>query len=275
MARRRKSDTVLDDLHEIFLHIPSWLCIPLALAAYLGIQVVLLQLASTNPVWKGIAVNARFFGGMAAVLILMTGLKAAISKWQRRRLYDQQTGIESVRNLSWSQFELLIGEAYRRLGYQVTENGGGGADGGIDLVLRGHGRTTIVQCKQWKVYKVGVKPIRELLGVLVSGEAHGAIFVTSGVYTREARDFARGKPIELVDGEQLCQLIAPVRHQQVGRDVVQAKTASTPDAGAPECPLCGGLMILRTARKGVNAGSQFWVCSSFSRSGCKGKRAVA
>ena len=37
---------------------------------------------------------------------------------------------------------------------------------------------------------------------------------------------------------------------------------------APDCPLCGGPMILRTARKGRKAGSQFWGCASYPT--CKG-----
>lgn len=39
---------------------------------------------------------------------------------------------------------------------------------------------------------------------------------------------------------------------------------------APECPDCGGAMVLRTARKGRNAGNQFWGCRSYPQ--CKGTR---
>lgn len=39
---------------------------------------------------------------------------------------------------------------------------------------------------------------------------------------------------------------------------------------APRCPNCAGTMILRTARKGANAGEKFWGCSSFPK--CKGTR---
>src|ERR1043166_4573426 len=34
---------------------------------------------------------------------------------------------------------------------------------------------------------------------------------------------------------------------------------------APHCPNCGGLMVLRTARKGENAGAKFWGCPSFPK----------
>jgi four helix bundle suffix protein len=41
---------------------------------------------------------------------------------------------------------------------------------------------------------------------------------------------------------------------------------------APNCPLCGKPMALRTARKGQRAGSQFWGCSGYPE--CKGTRAL-
>jgi four helix bundle suffix protein len=41
-------------------------------------------------------------------------------------------------------------------------------------------------------------------------------------------------------------------------------------ATAPTCPTCGKPMVLRTARKGRSAGSQFWGCSGYPD--CKGTR---
>lgn len=42
----------------------------------------------------------------------------------------------------------------------------------------------------------------------------------------------------------------------------------TEKAKLPDCPLCGKLMTLRTARQGKNAGSQFWGCTGYPA--CKG-----
>jgi restriction system protein len=36
-----------------------------------------------------------------------------------------------------------------------------------------------------------------------------------------------------------------------------------PSAAAPTCMVCGKAMVLRTARKGLKAGSQFWGCSGY------------
>jgi four helix bundle suffix protein len=40
----------------------------------------------------------------------------------------------------------------------------------------------------------------------------------------------------------------------------------------PDCPLCGKLMTLRTAKKGKNSGSQFWGCTGYPA--CKGTKPV-
>ena len=45
---------------------------------------------------------------------------------------------------------------------------------------------------------------------------------------------------------------------------------STQAAPSPLCPTCGSPMAMRTARKGTNAGSQFWGCLKYP--GCKGTR---
>lgn len=55
--------------------------------------------------------------------------------------------------MSWQEFELLVGEAFRLQGYEVAEIGGGGPDGGVDLVLRKDREKFLVQCKQWKAFK--------------------------------------------------------------------------------------------------------------------------
>jgi restriction system protein len=131
----------------------------------------------------------------------------------RRQLLDSQTGIDSLRHMSWRQFEQLTGEAFRHQGYAIEETGLGGADGGIDLILRKNGQTTLVQCKQWQNRQVGVKVVREMYGLLVHHQAAAVKIVALGDYTPDAHRFAQGKPVELIHGSEL---IATVRSLQSG-----------------------------------------------------------
>jgi four helix bundle suffix protein len=52
----------------------------------------------------------------------------------------------------------------------------------------------------------------------------------------------------------------------------QADLTDRAEKDGPVCPKCGEPMALRTARKGANAGSQFWGCSSYPK--CNGLRPV-
>lgn len=196
---------------------------------------------------------------------------SAIGRHKRRALHEQVAASPdrgALNDMSWQQFEALVSEAFRRKGYAVTETGGGGADGGIDLALKKEGETFLVQCKQWKQWKVGVTTVRELYGVMAAEGATGGFVVTSGVFTDEARAFASGRNIELMDGDALHALI---RGASVPAKAAAASPAATP-AGSPACPVCQSAMVRRTAKRGANSGNAFWGCSQYP--GCKGIRAI-
>lgn len=290
MPRRKDDDSWSDLFHWLFMRWSSWWSIPIAICVAGFIYGATMFFAAASPLTKAFASFAPAFAAITGIVVLFAGFRASVDKWIRRRLLDKQKDIDSIRQLSWSQFEMLIGEAYRRQGYQVIENAKGGADGGIDLRLKRGGENTIVQCKQWKVFKVGVKPIRELFGVMMAEGSDRAIFVTSGVYTADAREFARGKAMQLIDGDELAAMILPVKElieepaKQIPAVTGPASTGTVPAKipGAiapvevrtvPACPACGNSMVLRTAKRGANAGSQFWGCAGYPS--CKGTRQMA
>jgi len=262
MPRQKKSNA------ELLLKLP-W-----GISAGLGV-IAFAALRWGVPVWAGTDNSRLMFSKgivpLAPLPLLFFGVFAASSFWfsrYRRRLVDGQTSLESLRNTPWKQFEFLVAEAYRRQGYQVEFSLGRGADGGVDLTLRRDGRISLVQCKQWKVFSVGAPVIREIFGLMTAENADEAIIVTSGKFTRDAQDFAAGKPIRLIDGPQLLALVQSVQTQP-------AITAAPSDlAGADTaCPSCGQPMVLRTSKRGANAGNQFWGCSTYPA--CKGTRKFA
>ncbi len=93
----------------------------------------------------------------------------------------------------------------------MEERGGASADGGVDVVLRRDGQTTLVQCKRWRDYKVGVQQVRELLGAMTHERAGAGILVTAGRFTDDAFSLARQNRIQLVDGPALVEMIQSVR----------------------------------------------------------------
>ncbi|MBL7648713.1 MAG: restriction endonuclease [Candidatus Hydrogenedentes bacterium] len=213
---------------------------------------------------------------LAAGIILLVGAASPLKRWATGRALDTQTGAESLRELTWLEFERLLAEAFRREGYRVEPGGGSAPDGGVDLRLFREGRLILVQCKHWKVWKVGVKIVRELRGVMSSEGADGGIVVTSGKFSGDAVDFARASGIRLVDGEELLLMIRAVqRRPQATMATASASPVApvvtpvaAPDTLTPACPKCGGVMVIRTARQGANAGGRFWGCSGYPR--CRG-----
>ncbi len=275
MARhRRQNSHTLDDLLEcttaIFEVIPAWISIPVALVGGVAIDIFWTLNISSIP---GLNKIGWMLGALFALIILLGGFLGHRNRRHREGLVADTIGIPDLKRLSWQDFEKLVAEFYRQGGYSVEETGGGGADGGIDLVLWKNGQKTIVQCKHWKTYKVGVEKVRELYGVQTSENAVQAILITSGTFTQEALNFAQGKPLELIDGAQCAgmarQLQSTLASTKTAVSNIQAReTAEIHVPQRPECPSCKTTMILRRAKRGNSAGSNFWGCINFPKCRC-------
>lgn len=253
---------------ELLFKAPWWISVAIGVLAYAALR-------WGAPAWAGSdnprQTFAKGIAPLAPLPLIFFCILAAGSFWfgkYRRRLVDQQTSLESLRATPWKQFEFLVAEAFRRQGYQVEFSLNRGADGGVDLILRKEGRTSLVQCKKWKVFSVGAPVVREMFGLMTAEHADETIIVTSGKFTRDAQEFAAGKPIRLIDGQELLALVQSVQ-------TTSPASTSNPDGAqnqitAPACPLCDRPMVQRTARRGSNAGNQFWGCSGYPA--CKGTR---
>lgn len=289
MGKRR---SVLDDLFEIAARLPWWAGVLLAAVSY-GILHAFATPGAVDPPPSGVTdvsrvVRAQVMTTLASVfqyvlpLVFAGGAVASlVGDLKRRSLLERAKvdGAAAVRNMSWREFERLVGEAFRRRGYTVQETGAAGADGGIDLRLSRAGERYLVQCKHWRAQQVGVPVVRELYGAMAAEGAAGGFVVTSGRFTREAAQFASGRNIELIDGERLAGMIRDVR---AAESAVQAPSSgasgaprapsSAAAAAAPTCPRCGSEMVRRVAMRGASAGKAFWGCSRFPS--CRGTQPI-
>ncbi len=117
----------------------------------------------------------------------------------------------------------------------------------------------VVQCKQWKSWKIGVRQIREFLGTLTDSGVHKGVFITLQGYTADARALAAKHKIDLLDESDVTHLLEEMNWKY------NPAILSALGASAKHCPKCENEMILRTASKGKNAGGQFWGCSTYPR----------
>jgi len=275
MARQRTSP--LEDVILLSSKLPWWACLLLAIVSYGVLHLIASRPMippATGPGQLGAAVSHGLITTMAmfgqyvmAFAFCIAAIISAITTFRQKKLYNNvaaRTDVAVLNEMSWNEFEMLVGEHFRRQGFHVSRQGGNGPDGGVDIVLKNKSETYLVQCKQWKAYKVGVQPVRELFGVMSARGATGGYVVTSGVFTDEAQDFARGLNLELIDGRKLRQIIDNARKPAL--TAVQYPKAL--QVTLPKCPKCGAEMKKRVARQGNNAGNEFWGCSTYPV--CKG-----
>ncbi|MFZ5905298.1 MAG: restriction endonuclease [Chloroflexota bacterium] len=102
-------------------------------------------------------------------------------------------------DVSPTEFEQATGELFRQKGFEVTHSGKTG-DGGVDLTMTKGGLKFIAQCKRYTTEPIGEPILRDFYGALVHQRADHGYFVTTSRFTKPAIDFAKNKPITLVDG---------------------------------------------------------------------------
>lgn len=291
MARRKKSSPA-EDLIQLVVMLPWWAGVVLA-----GLSCLLLHQAAaqslttsaepgqlsamvTHGLWKGLASADQY------ILPIICLAAIGTSAWRRRVREILVTDVAQSQasdvfdGVSSREFEMLADQRFRLYGYQVVETGGGGADGGVDLVLprpgSSGGRKFLVQGEQWRALNVGVDVVRELYGAMAPRGATGGFVVTSGQFTDDAISFASGRNVTLVGGPELVGLIRQARagagQPAAWMDAAKATGPTVESGQATACRLCAKPMVRRTAKRGANAGSEFWGCTGYPA--CRGTRPI-
>jgi len=136
--------------------------------------------------------------------------------------YDVAKKLNEGDNLAimdWKDFEQLVREIFEQ---EFTKEGGkvkvtrASRDGGVDAVafdpdpLRGG--KIVIQAKRY-TNVVGVSAVRDLYGTVMNEGANKGILVTTSNYGTDAYEFAKGKPLVLLDGNNLLHLLQKHGHR--------------------------------------------------------------
>lgn len=286
MARRKKDDGLLELVVALTAKMPWWVGVLLAVVSYLWLHSVAIappptitstkQIASamTGGLWRGLAMAGQY---ILPILFCAGAFASAVARQQAKRLHAEAAHRDDgIAQMSWREFEVLVGEYFRRQDFAVTQNGGGGPDGGVDLLLKKGSDRYLVQCKHWRALRVGVEPVREMYGLMAAQRVAGGFVVTSGEFTSEAHKFAEGREIRLVNGKELKQGVKGQAQMAGGARSAAAEVPSAKGVARndepPLCPLCGAGMMPRKATRGENAGKSFWGCSRYAETKCRGTR---
>jgi len=121
--------------------------------------------------------------------------------------------------MDWEDFEHLIRELFEQ---EFTRGGGevkvtqASRDGGVDAIAFDpdpiRGGKIVIQAKRY-TNTVGVAAVRDLYGTVMNEGATKGILVTTSDYGPDAYQFAKGKPITLLNGGNLLHLLDKHGHK--------------------------------------------------------------
>lgn len=112
-------------------------------------------------------------------------------------------------NMHWQRFETLCEVFFEQVGF-ATHAKSHGEEGGVDLWLQSMRMDAprIVRCKHRPTKPVGLKELRDFLGVMQSNQLKHGSYVTSSTFTPDALAFAKENGIQAQDGAALLKLIS-------------------------------------------------------------------
>jgi len=135
--------------------------------------------------------------------------------------HDVTGNIDESTNLAamdWEEFEHLIREIFEK---EFRTNGGdvkvtqASRDGGVDAIAFDpdpiRGGKIVIQAKRY-TNTVGVSAVRDLFGTVMNEGANKGILVTTSDYGHDSYEFAKGKPLTLLNGGNLLFLLEKHGH---------------------------------------------------------------
>ena len=275
MARRRKRQSPI----KVMLT-SSWALL-VFLAFFIFVVVFMIIPALNNPNLSTLSSNIKPYALIiigVLVLIAMVKLYKQVLAAYKAKKYPLNQDTESpfvrttmseflqrptswslkvIQDIEWKRFEDLSMGYYLEKGI-LAKATSLGVDGGIDIKLYQDDTgeaTSLVQCKAWNNKPVGVKAIREFLGVLAHEKVPKGFFMTSGEFTDEAKAVAKTNKINLINGEMFLAMI--MRLPEVSQNKLLA-LAVAGDYRTPTCSQCGVKMVKRKSKRGA-----FWGCMNY------------
>ncbi|SFT11052.1 restriction system protein [Zhouia amylolytica] len=130
-----------------------------------------------------------------------------------RDIIDSLEEGNNLASMDWEDFEHLIRELFHK---EFSYNGGevkvtqSSRDGGVDAIAFDpdpiRGGKIVIQAKRY-TNVVGVSAVRDLYGTTLNEGASKGIIVTTSDYGPDAYNFAKGKPLTLLNGGNLLYLL--------------------------------------------------------------------
>ncbi len=222
--------------------------------------------------------------GLAVFFVCFVGIVFFITRIIRRARINKAMVTDDYDTMSGEEFEEFCADVLRGNGYTGVEVTKASGDHGVDILANKDGLKYAIQCKRYSK-PVGNKAIQEVYSGKDIYKADIAVVMSNMNFTGQAIEDAKKLRVELWGRNKIYSL------QKAGGVEVENYTSQSLEnikelkdriSNTREnqplenegliCPKCGGNLVLRTAKKGANAGSQFYGCSNYPN--CKYTRDV-
>jgi restriction system protein len=202
------------NIFDFLAQIPWWVSVTLSASFYLLLQYVLPYFENQSALVNEVHVSlAPVFAPVVALALLAPVTFSFLKSSRKKKLHDLREEIKTIQELSWKQFSEQVAEAYGNMDYLILENDFT-TDPSVDLVLRKSANLYLLQSRYWRNRKIGLREVRKLYALMHNKQASGIFLLTTGIFSREARRYAIGRPINLIDGIQLVELFDSVKEHK-------------------------------------------------------------
>ncbi len=198
-------------------------------------------------------------------LICLLVAAFAISRILKRKRIDKAMVTDDYDKMSGEDFEYFCADILRGNGFKDVEVTKASGDHGIDVLAKKDGIKYAIQCKRYSK-PVGNKAVQEAYSGKDIYKADVAVVMSNMDFTAQAIEDAQKLKVELWDRNKIYSL------QNKSTVEIQTQNKTKEEKDDLICPKCGGTLIVRTAKKGPNAGSQFYGCSNYPN--CKYTRDI-
>ncbi len=157
--------------------------------------------------------------------------------WEAR--WQKIVALKNLAAMDWLDFENLIREIFEK---EFRSSGGevkitrASRDGGVDAIAFDpdpiRGGKIVIQAKRY-TNSVGVSAVRDLFGTVHNEGATKGILVTTSVYGSDAYEFAKGKPLTLLNGSELLYLLQKHGHR-ARIDLAEARRLAAENQSFPQ-----------------------------------------
>jgi len=199
------------NIFDFLAQIPWWVSVTLSASFYLLLQYVIPYFENQGTLINEVHISlGPVFAPVIALALLVPVTFSFLKSSRKKKLHDLREEIKSIQELPWKQFSEQVAEAYGNMDYLILENDFT-TDLSVDLVLRKSANLYLLQSRYWRNRKVGLREVKKLSALMHEKQASGIFLLTTGIFTKNARRFAIGRPINLVDGIQLAELLDDIK----------------------------------------------------------------